>query len=142
MSVVTKLQEGGGAGRDGGRRAGAVAFAGIMLVMVGLMQLVQGVVALMNDSFYVRTPNYVFELDVTAWGWIHIVLALLVGAAGFGLFVGATWARAVAVVAASVSLVGNFAWLPHFPLWGLTLMALDVFIIWAVTVHGRDFVEE
>ena len=142
MSVVTNLERNDRGNRYGGRRAGAVAFAGIMLVMAGLMQLVQGVVGLMNDGFYVSTQNYVFGFDPTVWGWVHIVLALLVGAAGFGLFMGAMWARTVAVVAAGASLIGNFAWLPHYPIWGLTLMALDVFVIWAVTMHGRDFVEE
>jgi len=142
MSVVTNLDKNDRSNRYGGRRAGAVAFAGVMLIMVGFMQLIEGVVALMNDNFYVKTQNYVFQFDVTAWGWIHILLAILVAAAGFGLFTGAMWARTVAVIAASASLIANFAWLPHYPIWGLALMALDVFIIWAVTVHGRDFVEE
>jgi hypothetical protein len=142
MSVVTNLEGGDRDNRFGGRRAGSVGFAGILLIMVGFMHLIQGIVALMNDDFYVQTRNFVFSFDLTVWGWIHIVLAILVMAAGFGLFTGAMWARTVAVIAASVSLVGNFAWLPHYPLWGLALMALDVFIIWVATVHGRDFVEE
>lgn len=142
MSTVTNLDRNDRNNQYGGRRAGAVAFAGVMLIMVGFMQLIEGIVALMNDTFYVRTPNYVFQFDVTAWGWVHILIAILVAAAGFGLFTGAMWARTVAVIAASVSLLGNFAWLPHYPIWGLALMALDVFIIWAVTVHGKDFVEE
>ncbi|HQD67071.1 MAG TPA: hypothetical protein PLO87_00590, partial [Ornithinibacter sp.] len=79
---------------------------------------------------------------LTTWGWIHLLLGLLVLAAGAGLFFGATWARTVAVIAACVSMLGNFAWLPNYPVWGLTLIALDVFIIWAVIVHGRAFVDE
>lgn len=126
----------------GGDQAGPVAFAAVILVMVGLFHAIQGFVALLSDDFYVATPNYVFSFDLTTWGWIHMLLGLLVLAAGAGLFYGATWARAVAVVAAAVSMVGNFAWLPNYPLWGLTLIALDVFIIWAVIVHGRAFVDE
>ena len=79
---------------------------------------------------------------LTTWGWIHLLLGLLVLAAGAGLFFGATWARTVAVIAACVSMLGNFAWLPNYPVWGLTLIALDVFVIWAVIVHGQAFVDE
>ena len=138
-SITTNLD-----GNDSydGDRAGSVAFAGVMLVMVGAFPAIQGLVALLNDDFYAVTPNYVFSFDLTTWGWIHMLLGLLVLAAGAGLFSGATWARTVAVIAAAVSMVGNFAWLPSFPVWGLTLIALDVFIIWAVIVHGRAFVDE
>ena len=142
MSVLTNLNEGDRHDRYGGRKSGSVAFAAVLLIMVGLFHAVQGLVALLNDTFYVTTQKYVFQFDLTTWGWIHMLLGLLVVAAGAGLFAGATWARTLAVVAASVSLIGNFAWLPHYPIWALTLMALDVFIIWAAIVHGRDFVDE
>jgi len=142
MSVLTNLNEGDRHDRYGGRQSGSVAFAAVLLIMVGLFHAVQGLVALLNDTFYVTTQKYVFQFDLTTWGWIHMLLGLLVVAAGAGLFAGATWARTLAVVAASVSLIGNFAWLPHYPIWALTLMALDVFIIWAAIVHGRDFVDE
>ena len=114
----------------------------MLLILAGLFHATQGLVALLNDDFYVRTQEYIFQFDLTAWGWIHMLLGLLVLAAGAGLFAGATWARTVAVIAASVSLIGSFAWLPHYPLWGLAIMAMDVFIIWAAIVHGRAFVEE
>ena len=142
MSTVTNLNEGDRQARYGGGQAGSVAFAAVLLIMVGIFHATQGLVALLNDEFYVRTQNYVFQFDLTSWGWIHMLLGLLVLAAGAGLFAGQMWARTVAVIAASISLVGNFAWLPHYPIWGLTLMALDVFILWAVIVHGKDCVDE
>lgn len=137
-SITTNLDASGG----GDPQAGPVAFAGVLLVMVGLFHAIQGLVALLSDDFYAVAGDYVFRFDFTTWGWIHLVLGLLVLGAGAGLFYGATWARAVAVVAACVSMLGNFAWLPNYPVWGLTLIALDVFVIWAVIVHGRAFVEE
>ena len=136
-SITTNLNSSGS-----GDKAGPIAFAGVMLVMVGLFHAIQGFVALLSDDFYAATPNYIFRLDLTTWGWIHLLLGLLVIAAGAGLFFGQTWARALAIIAASVSMLGNFAWLPNYPIWGLTLIALDVFIIWAVIVHGRAFVDE
>jgi hypothetical protein len=136
-SITTNLSSSGG-----GDKAGPIAFAGVMLVMVGLFHAIQGFVALLSDDFYVTTQEYIFRLDLTTWGWIHLLLGLLVIAAGAGLFYGATWARVLAIIAASVSMLGNFAWLPNYPIWGLTLIALDVFIIWAVIVHGRAFVDE
>ena len=142
MSVHTNLDLGDQYDKFGQKQAGSVAFAAILLIIVGLFHAIQGLVGILNDDFYVKTENYVFQLSTTTWGWIHMLLGLLVLAAGAALFAGATWARTVAVIAASVSLVGNFAWLPHYPIWGLSLMALDVFIIWAALAHGRDFVEE
>ena len=140
MPLTTDLS--GNRNNYGGSRAGAVAFAGVLLVIVGLFHAIQGIVAIASEDFYTRTEEYIFQFSLATWGWIHLVLGALVLAAGIGLFFGYTWARTIAVLAAAASLVGNFAWLPHHPIWGLSLMALDVFIIWAALMHGRDFIAE
>jgi hypothetical protein len=85
----------------------------------------------------VATRNYIFQADATTWGWIHLILGLLVAFAGWGLFSGRTWARVVAITLAVLSAIANVLWLPHYPFWALTLIALDVFVIWAVAAHGR-----
>jgi hypothetical protein len=126
----------------GGENTGAVAFAGVLLIMVGLFHALQGLVALLGDDIYARGENYVFHFSFTTWGWIHLLLGLLTAGAGAGLFFGKTWARTVAVIAAAVSMVGSFAWLPHYPIWGVMIIALDVFVMWAAIVHGRALVEE
>lgn len=138
-SLTTDLDHRGG---GGGENAGAVAFAGVLLIMVGLFHALQGIVALASNEVYAVTKNYVFHFDFTTWGWIHLILGLLVAGAGAGLFFGKTWARTVAVIAAGVSMLGSFMWLPHYPFWSLAIMALDVFVMWAVIVHGRALVEE
>ena len=115
--------------------------AGIFMVMAGVFHFVQGLVALANDQFYVKTPDYVFEFDLTTWGWIHLVAGAVVAVAGVALFQGAVWARAVAVVVASLSILASFLWMPYYPIWSLTLIAFDAFVIWAVTAHGRDITE-
>lgn len=138
-SLTTNLDD---RGPSGGDNAGAVGFAGVLLIMIGLFHALQGIVALAGDEFFVVTKTYVFNFDFTTWGWAHLVVGLATAAAGAGLFWGATWARTVAVIAAAVSLVASFMWLPHYPLWSLVIMGLDVFVIWAVIVHGRALVEE
>jgi hypothetical protein len=122
--------------------AGAVAFAGVLLIMMGLFHALQGLVALFNDDFYVVGANYWFRLDFTTWGWLHLILGLVAAGAGLGLFYGQTWARVLAVVAAGVSMIASFMWLPFYPVWSLVVLALDVLVMWAAIVHGRVLVDE
>ncbi len=121
-----------------GGAVGVTVFAGVIMFLTGFMGALQGLVALANDNFYVVGSEYIFELDVTSWGWIHLILGLVVAGAGVALFQGATWARVVAVVLASLAILVNFLWMPYYPIWSLTLIAFSFFVIWAVTMHGRD----
>lgn len=120
---------------------GLTIFAATILIMVGSFQAIQGIVALANDTFYVVGREYVFQLDVTTWGWIHLLLGALLATAGVFLFRGAVWARTVGVIAAALSALVNFAWLPYYPIWAIAIITLDVFIVWALTVHGRDITD-
>jgi hypothetical protein len=120
---------------------GVTVFAGILMIMTGVFHAVQGLVALVNDEFFVVGKDYVFTFDMTAWGWVHLLLGAVVATAGFFLFQGALWARTVAVMVASLSIVANFIWMPYYPIWSITVIAFDVFVIWAVTMHGRDVAE-
>ena len=129
---------------DPGYSPGAVGitvFAGVLMVLSGGLQAVQGLVALVNDTFYVVGEEYLFEFDVTSWGWIHLIMGVIVALAGVGLFRGAVWARTVAVIVASVSIIANFMWMPYYPFWSMTVIAFDIFVIWAATMHGRDITE-
>ncbi|WP_265523460.1 DUF7144 family membrane protein [Oerskovia flava] len=119
---------------------GAIVFAGTMMVVIGVLHAIQGLVALFNDTFYVVGEEWVFSFDVTTWGWIHLLLGILVAFAGFAVFRGAVWARTIGVLVAGASAIVNFAWLPYYPVWGLVIIAIDVLVIWALTAHGRDVV--
>jgi len=113
-------------------------FAGIMMILVGMFQAIQGIVALVNDTFYVVGQKWVFSFNITTWGWIHLLAGVLLVVAGYFLFQGAVWARVVGVAVAVISAVLSFMSLPYYPIWSILIITLDVFIIWALTAHGRD----
>ena len=106
--------------------------AAVLLVTVGVLEILQGLSAVSKDEVLVVEADYTYEFDVTSWGWTHIVLGALVAAAGVALLAGATWARGTAFVICGLSIVVNFLWLPYYPMWAITLIALDAVVIWAV----------
>ena len=121
-----------------GTAVGFILFASIMLIMVGTFQAIQGLVGILENEFYVATRNYLFEFDATTWGWIHLIFGLVVAFAGWGLLSGRTWARTVAIIVALLSAIGNFLFIPYYPFWALTIVTLDIFVIWAVAAHGGE----
>jgi len=121
-----------------GWATGWASFAGIMLIVVGFFHAFVGLVAIVDDTFYVVGRQWVFEFDVTAWGWIHLIGGAIVVASGFGIFTGNVAARTVGVAVATVSALVNFAWLPYYPVWSVLMIALAIAVIWSLTVHGRD----
>ena len=125
------------AGRQtSGWAVGFILFAAIMMIMVGVFQALQGLIAIFENEFYVATRNYLFEFDATTWGWIHLLVGVLVAIGGWGLLSGRTWARALAITMAVLSAIANFAFIPYYPFWSLLIIALDVVVIWAVAAHG------
>ena len=116
-----------------GSVAGGYVFAGVILIVVGIFQAIAGLAAIFEDEFFVVSQNYVFEVNTTAWGWIHLLLGLLVAFAGYALFAAKTWARVVGVTLASLSAIANFFFIPYYPFWALLIIALDVWVIWALT---------
>jgi hypothetical protein len=115
---------------------GFTIFAAVMMIMVGAWQALQGLIAIFENEFYVATRNYLFQFDATTWGWIHLVLGLVVAFAGWGLLSGRTWARAVAITLAALSATANFLFIPYYPFWSILIITLDIFVIWAVAAHG------
>jgi len=118
---------------------GWVVFGSMMMIMVGAFQAVIGLVALFDSGYYVVTENsLVVNVDYTAWGWTHLVLGAVALAAGFGLLAGQTWARVVGITMAVVSAIINMAFIAAYPLWSLTVIALDVLVIYAIAMHGKE----
>ena len=124
-----------------GLAVGVTIFAAIMMLMVGAWQALAGLIAIFENEFYVTTRNYLFQFDATTWGWIHLVLGLIVAFAGWGLLSGQTWARIVGITLAALSATANFLFIPYYPFWAILIIAVDIFVIWALTAHGREFRE-
>jgi hypothetical protein len=117
-------------------------FSAVMLITVGCFQAIAGIAAIAEDDVYVEAPNYILQLDVTTWGWIHLLLAAILILSGLGIMTGNVIARSVGVLVAAVSMVANFAFIPWYPLWSIAVIAVDIAVIWALTAHGRDVVAE
>ena len=118
--------------------AGWATFAGLMMIMLGVFHAIAGFAEIVNSDSFVVTQDYVFKFNTTTWGWIHLIVGIIVFFAGFGVFRGAVWARTVGVLLAIVSAAAAFAWLPYVPFWSILLIFIAVSVIWALTVHGRD----
>ena len=118
-------------------RIGLILFAAILMIMGGVFQAFTGLVAIFYDQFLIPTREYLFQFDRTSWGWIHLVLGVVVAGAGAGLLAGRTWGRVIAIVLALCSAVVMFAFLPQYPLWALIVIALSVAVIWAVATADR-----
>ena len=132
-------QPAGPAVEPGGTALGITAAAGLILMLVGVFGMIQGIVGLLDNDLYVVTNKWLFELEPTAWGWGHILIGLVALGAGIGLFFGRVWAKVTAIIVAAFSVLANFAWLPYYPIWAMLVIGFDLFVIWAVTVHGSDF---
>jgi hypothetical protein len=124
-----------------GAAVGFTMFAAFMMILIGSFHIIVGIAGILEDEFFVATPNWVLEFDATTWGWIHLLAGIVVLLAGFGLFSGAVWARTIGVILATVSAIANFAFIPYYPVWSLAIIAVDIFVIWALTAHGRDIAE-
>lgn len=118
---------------------GWIVFAATMMAVIGGFQMIQGFVALFKDSYFVVAKSgLAVEIDYTAWGWTHLALGAILLATGIALFSGRMWARVIGVIVAGLSALVNFAFIEAYPWWSAIVIALDVFVIWALTVHGQE----
>jgi hypothetical protein len=117
---------------------GWIWFAAIMMMISGALQAIHGLVAVVNDEWVVWGNQANLYLDISEWGWVHLIVGIIVFLSGLGVLSGNVLARFVGVVLASLSLVANFLYLPAYPLWAIVIIALDVLVIYALTVHGRE----
>ncbi|MFD7750148.1 hypothetical protein ACFV2V_15255 [Streptomyces sp. NPDC059698] len=118
--------------------AGGTMFAGVLLLVDGILGVLKGITGIASNDVYTRINDYVFKFDVTSWGWIHLVLGVILVLVGVGILKGATWARVAGVMLASLNIVANFMWLPYTPVWAIVTIAIDVFVIWALCTDRSD----
>ena len=121
---------------------GWIAFAGTMMVMLGAFHVIEGLVALFKDEYFlVGKQGLVVNVDYTAWGWVHLIGGAIIAFAGVAVFTGQIWARTVGVLMALVSAVLNIGFLSAYPIWSTIMIAVDILVIWALTVHGGELRE-
>jgi hypothetical protein len=117
---------------------GWIFFASVLMMLAGIMNAIHGLIAIVNDEWVVWGNRADLYLDLTTWGWVHFLVGIAVFLAGLGLLSGNVLARAVAVLLASISVIANFLFIPAYPVWALTIIAIDVFVIYALTAHGGE----
>jgi hypothetical protein len=118
--------------------AGWIAFAGVMMIMLGLFTAIEGLVALFKFTHYVVGREGLLVFGMTGWGWLHLVVGVLAVVAGFALFTGAAWARVTAVLLAAFNAIAQLAFLSASPVWATIVITIDVVVIWAIVVHGKE----
>ena len=126
------------------RWVGWIGFAGTIILLSGFFSATQGFIALIGPDSYFRVDeeNELYLFDATAYGWWNLIVGLLMIFAGASLYVGATWARVVAVILAGASAIGQLLLIPVQPWWAFIIIAVNVLVIYAVTVHGHEVREE
>jgi hypothetical protein len=128
--------------KPSGVAVGFTVFASVMLLIIGTLQFLAGLTAVLNDdvAFWVtgEEANYWVTLDTAGWGWVHLVLGVVIFLAGLGVLGGKIWARTVGVAVAAASAVVNFMFIPVYPFWALVIITLNIFVIWALTSRGSD----
>jgi hypothetical protein len=122
----------GSQGEDGPFAAGVAVFAGVLLATLAVFQILQGIAAIAEDEVFVSGIDYVYKLDVTTWGWIHLVIGALALAVGVGILGGRSWAQVAGMGIAVISALSQFMFMPLYPLWALLLIAMNILIIWAL----------
>ena len=120
--------------------AGFTALAAVFMVISGLWSFFEGLAAIIKGGFFVVMPNYAYSISTTGWGWMHLILGIVVFLAGLCLFADMAWARMTGIVLATISAVLNFLYIPYYPVWSIVLIALDVFVIWALMSPRRRYV--
>ena len=118
---------------------GWIVFAGTMMMLLGVFHMFEGLIALFRHAYIAfPTSGLTIQVSYSQWGWLQLIAGALVFLAGLGLFTGRMWARTLAVVLVAISALINFAWANIYPFWSLTLLAIDLFVIYAIIAHGRE----
>lgn len=117
---------------------GLTLFAGIVVVLLGVMELLQGFSAVRSDDVFGRAPNYVYEFDLTSWGWIHMLVGVIAMLIGGAVLTTRTWGLVAGIGLAVLSAVSNFLFIPQSPWWSLVLIGFNVALIWAFCEVMRE----
>ncbi|MFD9463958.1 hypothetical protein [Streptomyces sp. NPDC060027] len=123
---------------NSGWASGGVTFAGVLLLVNGALSILQGISALAKDDVYARVNDYVYRINLTGWGWILLIVGVISAVVGWGILKDAGWARVTGILLASLSMLFQFMFLPYAPIWSVIMIAIDVFVIWALASYRPD----
>ncbi len=119
-------------------RSGWMLYATTIFVIIGVMDIIYGLTMLINNEWIVFTADKVWYINITGWGWITLLLGVLGLAVAGGVYSGQTWARIVGIFAATLAAINAFFIMPYYTVWAITVLALSMLVIWALTVHGDE----
>jgi len=123
--------------------SGWIVFAGFVLVLVGAMDALQGLVAIIKDEYVVATAKGLAIVDVTTWGWVTLLWGALLVLVGFGLLGGAGWARWLAIIGVGLNAIGQIAFMANYPqaypLWNILIVTLNILVLYALTARWQGF---
>lgn len=117
---------------------GWIYFAGVIMIISGLMGIVAGLAAVFNQDWIVYNGDSALLLDIGGWGWLNLIIGGIILFSGFGVFSGNVWARSVGVIMAGLSMIANFVSMSVYPFWSIAIMVVDALVIWALIVHGDE----
>jgi hypothetical protein len=118
--------------------SGFAVFAGLMMIIVGLNQAFLGFAGVLGDDVYMPVQDYVYGLDLTTWGWLHLGFGLVLVLTGVSVLSGKAWARAAGIWLVMLNLVASFAFIPYYPVWAVLLIALNVAVIWGLARYDGE----
>ena len=127
MATVTSYEE--------DRGSGWLMFAATMLGLAGILSIIDGIVALSRSRFYTASATYVFS-DLRTWGWIVLIIGVLLVLAAGGVLSGSQWARWFGMIVAGLNAIAQFSFIQAYPFWSMLVFALDVLVIYALAVYG------
>ena len=128
-----------GSGRRRVRWEGWVGFGGVLMTIIGGFAVIEGLLALSSPTFFQTGGGRVLAMNLAGWGWLHLVLGILVVVAGLSVLGGATWARGVGVALVAINMVVQLVWLPAFPVWSIIIIACDLLVLYAIATTWHDW---
>jgi hypothetical protein len=117
---------------------GAIIFASVVMVITGTFGAIEGLYAIFEDQVFTVQGGEAVLIDITGWGWLHLLLGLLTILVGYALFRGQTWARVMTIVMVMINATAHMLFLPVYPIGAIIIIALDMLVLWAVTFHGNE----
>jgi hypothetical protein len=113
-------------------------FGGVLLLISGAFEILQGLAAITNQDLYSAGSDYLYKFDMTVWGWVHVVIGVLSAIVAVGVLARRSWGQITGVVIAGLSMIANFAFIPRYPLWSLIVIAVDALVVWALLTQLGD----